>query len=408
MKKLAAVMLCIFFSTLFLACSNGTDKPWATTETPTTVLHKLGVIPIDNWEHFSGFDISYADSNGMYYLADANAQGNAFHIPPGGGRIDIIDTTTNTVAGYIYGFQPPSTVTDEDEYGTRSAGPAGILVIGDTPTDKGELWASDGDSTVKVIDLNTNTIVDSISTGGRFRCDELSYDPDDHIIMVGNDSEFMENSGLSCFVTFIDTQTHAVLGHIVYDGSSTSTPCTAGYGPDATGVEQSVYDSGYFYQNIPGTTDKPDGECDKIDPLTMQIVARYDAPAPEPSGLALGPDHHLLMGTASPATAIIDDQDGSTVALIPQVYYSDEVWYNPTDNMYYLAAGAPGLIPEDPTAPLEGVLGVIDAETNTWLQNLDTSVGSHSVAASPVNGRVYVPNSDDGGIDVFGPEGDTL
>jgi hypothetical protein len=42
-----------------------------------------------------------------------------------------------------------------------------------------ELWAGDGDSTVKVVDLTNNSIVATISTGGKFRADEMAYDPKD-------------------------------------------------------------------------------------------------------------------------------------------------------------------------------------------------------------------------------------
>jgi len=60
----------------------------------------------------------------------------------------------------------------------------------------------------------------------------------------------------------------------------------------------------------------------------------------------------------------------------------DEIWYNPGDNRYYLAAR------DMPTGP---VLGVIDAATNTWLVNVTTNANSHSVSADPSNNHVFVP-----------------
>jgi DNA-binding beta-propeller fold protein YncE len=46
-----------------------------------------------------------------------------------------------------------------------SSGGNGVSLVDDAS----ELWSSEGDSTVKVIDLKTNKIVDTISTGGEKR-----------------------------------------------------------------------------------------------------------------------------------------------------------------------------------------------------------------------------------------------
>ncbi|PYU11933.1 MAG: cytochrome C nitrite reductase, partial [Acidobacteria bacterium] len=37
------------------------------------------------------------------------------------------------------------------------------------------------------------------------------------------------------------------------------------------------------------------------------------------------------------------------------------------------------------------VLGVIDAVTNTWLQNVPSGANAHSVAADPMTNHVFVP-----------------
>jgi hypothetical protein len=60
----------------------------------------------------------------------------------------------------------------------------------------------------------------------------------------------------------------------------------------------------------------------------------------------------------------------------------DETWYNPGDNRYYLAAR------DMPTGP---VLGVIDAKTNQWLQNVTTNSNSHSISVDSGNNHVFVP-----------------
>ena len=70
-----------------------------------------------------------------------------------------------------------------------------------------------------------------------------------------------------------------------------------------------------------------------------------------PHGLAQGPKQQLLVGCSgdvnaafpSPkqlVTIVINASDGSLVRLFNQVGGSDEVWYNPGDNTYYLAASS--------------------------------------------------------------------
>ena len=58
------------------------------------------------------------------------------------------------------------------------------------------------------------------------------------------------------------------------------------------------------------------------------------------------------------------------------------------------------------TASFTPVLGVINAGTNTWIENLPTGAGAHSVAVDPTTGNVFVPVAPTatapGGIDVFG------
>ena len=56
------------------------------------------------------------------------------------------------------------------------------------------------DSSVKVIDLVTQEITDTINTGGCFRADELSFDPVDQVFLVANPSE--QNIGKTSSVPF--------------------------------------------------------------------------------------------------------------------------------------------------------------------------------------------------------------
>jgi hypothetical protein len=79
---------------------------------------------------------------------------------------------------------------------------------------------------------------------------------------------------------------------------------------------------------------------------------------------------------------VINGTTGSILATINNVGGVDEIWYNSGDNRYYLAAR------DMPTGP---VLGVIDARTNLWLQNVTTNANSHSVAVDPNTNHAFVP-----------------
>jgi DNA-binding beta-propeller fold protein YncE len=308
------------------------------------------------------FDISWVDpGTHRYFLADRTNNG-----------IDVIDTLTNTylftlAAGHFRGWTGHA----------ATSGPDGIVVLPRLH----QIWAGDGDSTVKVVDLRSGLVVATVPTGGTRRADELAYDPRDHLVMIANDADTPP------FLTFISTTRRTVVGKIPY--------------PQATnGLEQPVWDPAddMFYQNVPATTAHPGGEVDRIDPATMRVVATYPLTDCMPAGLALGPARHLLVGCSGDAidagaraqTLVMDARTGRIVATITQVGGSDEVGYNPGDHHYYVAAN------HMTSTGLKGgartpVLGIIDASTNAWIANVPTSAASHSVAADPATNRVFVP-----------------
>ncbi len=303
----------------------------------------------------TSFDIGWVDpSSHRYYLADKTNAG-----------VDVIDTASNTFITTITGFVGPN--------GVLVASALGQLWVGDSPGANG--------STVKVVDLGTNSIIQTINTGGVKRADELALDPKDNIILVANDQDSPP------FITFISATNFTVLGKISY--------------PQATaGIEQSVWNpqNNKFYLNLPATTSNPGGEVDVINPISMKVIHEFGVIGCMPAGLALGADSDLLLGCSGsairagfPASSIImDARNGKIVATITQVGGSDEVWFNPGDDRFYLAASgmtSTGTSSGTPTP----VLGVIDASTNTWLFNVATSAGAHSVAVDASNNHAFVP-----------------
>ncbi len=269
------------------------------------------------------------------------------------------------------------------------------------------------DSTVKVFALDGNGMPLSpqpsgfpkiVNTGGSFRADELAYDPDDQLILVANDD------AADLFVTFIRVSSNPnnikVVAKIDFSGGNGG---VLG-GASTNGIEQPVYDRSLhrFFLAVPATTGHTNGEVAVIDPSKIvslpsfsqsAVVNVFDATATVnqtqigcfPHGLALGPNQNLLLGCSADGpggskliSLILDATNGNQIKAFTNVGGSDEVWYNPGDNTYYLAAnnwtrtGVKG----GPSAP---VLGIIDAGSDAdgpeWIQNVPTITGSHSVAA---------------------------
>lgn len=300
-----------------------------------------GIPPRGLW----AFDISFVDDQSqVYYLADAS---NA--------SVDLIDTRTDTLIGQIGGFR--------GFHGSRETqGPGGVLV-----DDLGQLWASDGDSTVKLIDLSSRTIVATLRTGGMKRADEVAYDPQDQLLVVTNGSETVP------FATFISVTKRAIVGKLVFEGAD-------------GGLEAPVFDAEThrFYLSVPANKRYPGGAVAVVDPLTRQLVREYPLPACDPSGIALDPATQELLLGCSGHPVIVSALSGQVLSTILQTSGCDEVWYNRSDQRFYLAAFT------NPTGP---VLSVVDAATGTWVENVPTVKKAHSVAVDPLTNHIFVPET---------------
>jgi len=182
---------------------------------PAGMLHQIATIPVPG-APFETYDVGVVD-HGRYYMADRSNK-----------SVDIFDLKTNTFISRIAGFAGVG------PHGSSDSGPNAITVVHNGK----EIWGTDGDSSVKVIDLKKGAIVDSISTGGSRRTHAGDYDPKDEVFLVGNDSDDPP------FLTFISTKPgHKVLAKIPL--------------PRATdGLETPVYDraSGMFYVTCRSST----------------------------------------------------------------------------------------------------------------------------------------------------------
>ena len=316
------------------------------------------------------FDISFVDPQlQLYVLSDRT---NA--------SVDLIDAASDTFFGRVRGFK--GVVLNPDGTANNNlSGPDGNLTVNHT-----QIWAGDGDSTVKVIDIAQQRIIKTISTGGKFRADEMAWDPRHHVLAVANDADAPP------FVTLIDTDTYTVLAHINFDGGNGSPRATGG-------IEQTQWspNTGMFYTAVPEINGNAAvGGVAVINPLSKKVTGTYLVHDCQPAGLALGPNNRALLGCSasfgsSPhivtQSIVIDIANGEVQANITHIGGSDEVWYDRGTNHYYLAARSN----VTSTGTADPVLGVIDANDNVFDGGQPTSTSAHSVAADLSNRRVFVP-----------------
>jgi hypothetical protein len=197
------------------------------------------------------------------------------------------------------------------------------------------------------------------------------------------------------------TTTGAAGGAFCPAGPGTPAGCVGALSP--AGLGGMIYyppTHTFLLTNGNATSDITVGSVDVIDPLHAITVGGVTKYVPAiinsfpiyncmPTGLNLGPGTDVMVGCAdhdgrafAPNTVIINGTTGAVVASINNVGFVDETWYNPGDHNYYLGAR------DMPTGP---VLGVINADTRLWLQNVPTNGNAHSVAADPINNHIFVP-----------------
>jgi len=369
----------------------------------------VGVIPVPGNPIISA-DIAWVDpGTERYYFADRSNSG-----------VDIIDAERNVWVGRVPGMAGPLT-SGGGTTTTNGPGPNGVLV---TPNRK--LWAGDGNSTVRIADVDPDStgylqIIQSVSTSipacdndtAHYcgRADELGYDPRDKIILVANNAPLSvaaPHAAIDPYATFISAAPpYNVLGHITFVG--------------AGGLEQPLWDPEIrrFFLTVPG---KITGSMivtlpsvAVINPITMNAEKSYaincqsvaGVASVGTTGIALGAFQHLLV-SACGLPIILNALNGHVINVIKQVGGGDEVWYNSGDGRFYVT----GL--NTATTPVQS-LGVIDAETNSWLQNVPDVRGKNPAAFAENNeiftivqitaAMVAAPTTDNSTCSLFGFKG---
>ena len=355
-------------------------------------------VPIIN-----SFDISYVDpATSSYVLGDRTQQ-----------AVDLFNTQTLQET-FLVGKGAFTGATGNN----NTSGPDGVMIV-----NSNEIWAGDGNSTLKVFSMGgTYPMIANINTGGVNRVDEMCYDPVHQIAMAAN------NADNPPFATFFNIATHTIIKKVAFDGTG-GTPLAT------NGAEQCRWNprDQKFYISIPEVNGPGDnsanGGLTKIDPVTQTVIANYLIPVTAcrgPQGLAIGPAPQMLLGCVGgpgqPAngfpTAVINDGTtggvaGSVLATLLNEAGSDMVNYDSFSNTYQLAESS--FNPPPPTGnascspPITAGpqhLGVVAASTDTegtsvvtGLYNCPTRAagGNHSVASDPTNGHVFFPVSSTSG-----------
>jgi len=343
----------------------------------------VGVIPVPG-NPITSADIAWVDpGTERYYFADRSNFG-----------VDIIDAENNVWVGRVTGFVGVTTTNTGGTPTTNGPGPNGVLV---TPNRR--LWAGDGNSTVRVANVDPESvdylkIIGSISTaifacdGGTDgthycgRADELGYDTNDKVILVANNAPRSVNAPhdpIDPFATFISAvPPYPVLGQIVFAG--------------AGGLEQPLWDPEIhrFFLTVPGnaTTGKLPSVA-VINATSMQVEKSYSldcqaltgTPGFGTTGVALGAFQHLLV-SACGSPIILNALNGHVINVVTQVGGGDEVWYNSGDGRFYVTGA------DNTQAAKPQSLGVIDAQTSSWLQNVKDIRGKNPAAFAETN-RIY-------------------
>jgi hypothetical protein len=306
----------------------------ATVAYATETLALKTAISMPNGGKITSFDISAVDTTtGLYTLGDRTNK-----------AVEVINTSTNTVV-----MQAGLGLFKGATGNNNTSGPDGQMIVNSR-----EIWAGDGDSTLKILSLGTGGLLATISTGGAFRVDEMCFDPVHNIGFVAN------NADTPPFITAVSFRRHSILGKINFDGTVQN---GGGIGVNATdGVEQCQYNprDGMIYVSVPEVNGPGDnsapGAVARINPVTMQILAAPIIPLAAcsgPQGMAIGPAvgsfGEILLGcnganaNAAPnrPTALVDDGTvggtfGNSISLSWQAG-NDMVYYNAGDGHYYLA-----------------------------------------------------------------------
>lgn len=336
----------------------------------------LTAVSFPSGQTLTANDISFVDPvAGVYLLADRTNK-----------SIDVVNTTTHAFVKQLQaGFA--GIVLTNGAANNNLSGPDGVLMVDHTT-----VWAGDGGSLLKIIDLNSGALLKTINTGSPsgFRVDEMCFDPVHRVVAAAN------NADNPPYITMVAADApYSVLGTIVFNGTNGT--------PNATnGIEQCRWapQIGKFIVavpeiNGPGDNTAPGG-VSVIDPVAKIVTQTYvitDPACRGPQGTAIGPGNQLALNcNATTTTVIIDVTNGKTIVdLPPGSGAGDMVDYNSGNGRYYFTnsnLGARG-------GKVAQSLAIVDAAAPFTMTSITSSnkgaPSNHSVAGDPVHSVAFFP-----------------
>ncbi|MCX5924597.1 MAG: YncE family protein [Candidatus Dependentiae bacterium] len=273
------------------------------------------------------------------YTVTINASGSKVYITNSNSTtITIIDTATNTITGYITGFDGPSgmviTPDGNRAYVNEYGSPAGV--------------GSGNGTTVRVVDLTTNLIVGPAITVGLAPA-ALDITPNGSYVYVINYTTGNTGAGT---ISIIDTSTNTVVGPTI----------TGLSGPYAI---QITSDGRYAYvTNFGSNNFSPVGQTVSVIDLQKNSIVDTITVGTQPSGIAFSPSGRFA--------------------------------YVTNYNTLYLGAGFTNLTPG------QGTVSIIDTCTNTVLcTQLLTGSSPAAIAISQDGQYAYVTNYSSNNVNVI-------
>jgi hypothetical protein len=307
-------------------------------------------IPIPPWAGVDpatiSIDISWIDpTNGLFVIGDRTTA-----------AVDTFD-----INGYAF-LQAAGQGSFVGAAPTGTGGPNGVTVVGPR-----EVAGGDGDSTLKIINLDSGE-VQTVDTGGTHRVDEMAYDAVTDTLVAANDRE----GGTANFLTVFKAHPLHIVGKI---------PCPQCLG----GIEQPLVVNGQFYVAFPSTTTNSGGEIDHINTNTLKLDQVIKASDCGPTGLAAGVNGLLVTGGSG---CVVDPRTQTGTRITDAG--GDEIATLPGSGTYaFVIAGTQ-------------TLNLVDAGTQEVYQKLPVAMG-HNLAANSANGEIWVPDYQSHSVLVFAP-----
>jgi hypothetical protein len=298
---------------------------------------------------------------------------------------------------------------------TKLSGPNGVVTHGRW------VYAGDGDSSLKVLDLDSPqsppaaALKGTVFTGGSTRVDEMALTSDGRYLLAANNAE--DPTFATLFKANGDDATNSVA--IIHQTKVDKTILPPGFG---LSLEQPTWDpkTQRFYTAIPIIANNPTGcnygqdsskpPCSGgllvTDPLhPKDVEGAFDSTSNTgvvplincgPNGSTMADFDNLLLGCDSAnlpgsTTTTVINAKTKNQASVQGIVGSDEVWFNKGDDRYYLAARNQAK-PSGSTLGSGSVLGVVNL-TSVLVETIPQSSPTHSVAADSKRNRIFVPQA---------------